>query len=43
MIMSAWTSRRDDRNFLIDIYSETCDLAKNFNLTIDLEFPSFLD
>ena len=41
MIMSAWTSRRDDRNFLIDIYSETCDLAKNFNLTIDLEFPSF--
>ena len=41
MIMSAWTPRRDDRNFLIDTYAETCDLAAPYGLTIDLEFPSF--
>ncbi len=41
MIMSAWTKRRDDRNFLLDIYAECCDLAAPFGLTVDLEFPSF--
>ena len=41
MIMSAWTKRRDDRNFLLDVYAETCDLAAPYGLTIDLEFPSF--
>ena len=41
MIMSAWTTRRDDRNFLLEVYGETCDLAAPFGLTIDLEFPSF--
>ena len=41
MIMSAWTKRRDDRNFILDIYSETCDLAAQFGITIDLEFPTF--
>ena len=41
MIMSAWTRRRDDRNFILDTYAETCDLAAPFGLTIDLEFPSF--
>jgi len=41
VIMSAWTKSRDDRNFLIDVYAETCDLAAPYGLTIDLEFPSF--
>lgn len=41
MIMSAWTPTRDDRNFLIDVYAETCDLAAGYGLTVDLEFPSF--
>lgn len=41
MIMSAWTTRRDDRNFLLDIYQETCNLAAPYGMTIDLEFPSF--
>jgi len=41
MIMSAWTTRRDDRNFLLDVYAETCDLAASYGLTIELEFPSF--
>lgn len=41
MIMSAWTTRRDDRNFLLDTYAETCDLAAPFGISIDLEFPSF--
>ncbi|MDG2405111.1 MAG: sugar phosphate isomerase/epimerase [Paracoccaceae bacterium] len=41
MIMSAWTKTRDDRNFLIDVYAETCDLARSFGITVDLEFPTF--
>lgn len=41
MIMSAWTPTRDDRNFLVEVYGETCDLAEPFGLTVDLEFPSF--
>ena len=41
MIMSAWTRTRDDRNFLIDTYAETCDLAAPYGLTVDLEFPTF--
>ncbi len=41
MIMSAWTKRRDDRNFLLDVYAETCDLAAPYGITVDLEFPSF--
>lgn len=41
MIMSAWTKSRDDRNFLVDIYAEACDLARPHDITVDLEFPSF--
>ena len=41
MIMSAWTPRRDDRNFILDTYAETCDLAAPVGITVDLEFPSF--
>lgn len=41
MIMSAWTPTRDDRNFLVDVYGETCDLAAPYGITVDLEFPSF--
>ena len=41
MIMSAWTKSRDDRNFLIDTYGETCDLAAPYGISVDLEFPSF--
>ena len=41
LIMSAWTKNRDDRNFLIDCYAETCDIAADYGLTVDLEFPSF--
>lgn len=41
MIMSAWTRDRTDRNFLIDCYSETCEIAAPYGLTVDLEFPSF--
>ncbi len=41
MIMSAWTNRRDDRDFLLEIYAESCDLAAPYGLTVDLEFPSF--
>ena len=41
MIMSAWTKKRDDRNFIIDVYAETCDLAAPYGITIDLEFPTF--
>jgi len=41
MIMSAWTQTRDDRNFLVEIYGETCDLAAQYGITVDLEFPTF--
>ena len=41
MIMSAWTTDRTDRNFLIDCYGETCDIAAQYGLSVDLEFPSF--
>jgi len=41
LIMSAWTQDRDDRNFLVDCYAETCDIAAQYGLTVDLEFPAF--
>ena len=41
MIMSAWTSTRSDRDFIIDCFSETCEIAAPYGLSIDLEFPSF--
>jgi sugar phosphate isomerase/epimerase len=41
LIMSAWTNDRNDRNFLVDCYGETCDIAAQYGLTVDLEFPSF--
>lgn len=41
VISSAWTTDRTDRNFLVERFSEICDLAKPFGLTVDLEFPSF--
>lgn len=41
MIISAWTNDRKDRDFLVDCYGETCDLAAQYGLTVDLEFPSF--
>lgn len=41
LIMSAWTKDRTDRNFLVDCYGETCDIAHQYGITVDLEFPSF--
>lgn len=41
VISSAWTADRNDRSFLIERFSEICDLAKPFGLTVNLEFPSF--
>lgn len=41
MIMSAWTKDRTDRNFIVDCYAETCDIAAPYGLSVDLEFPSF--
>lgn len=41
LVISAWTKSRDDRNFLVDCYAETCDIALQYGLTVDLEFPTF--
>jgi sugar phosphate isomerase/epimerase len=41
VISSAWTTRLDDRNFLIDSFAALCDLAAPLGLTVDFEFPSF--
>jgi sugar phosphate isomerase/epimerase len=41
VISSAWTKDQNDGNFLVERYSEICDLAASFGLTVDLEFPTF--
>ena len=41
VIASAWTNVRNDRDFIIDRFSEICDLAAPFGLTVNLEFPAF--
>ena len=41
LIASAWTTRRDDRNYVIDVYAAICDLAETYGLSVALEFPSF--
>ncbi|MGB1010218.1 MAG: sugar phosphate isomerase/epimerase family protein [Thiolinea sp.] len=41
LISSVWTSRNDDRNFVIDTFAALCDLAAQYDLTVALEFPTF--
>jgi sugar phosphate isomerase/epimerase len=41
VISSAWTTQKRDRAFIVDRFSEICDLAKPFDLTVNLEFPTF--
>jgi sugar phosphate isomerase/epimerase len=41
VISSAWTTDRTDRDFIVERYAEICDLAGPFDLTVDLEFPTF--
>lgn len=41
IISSAWTNDRTDRNFLVERYAKICELASPFNMTVDLEFPTF--
>lgn len=41
VISSAWTTDRSDRSFIIDRFAQICDLAKQFSLTVNLEFPTF--
>lgn len=40
-ISSAWTDVRNDRDFLVDSFSELCDLASPYGITVNLEFPAF--
>ena len=41
LITSAWTTNRDDRNYVIDTYADICDLADTYGLSVALEFPTF--
>jgi len=41
MITSAWTSGNKGVNFIVDRYAELCELAAQYNMTVDLEFPTF--
>ncbi len=41
VISSAWATDRMDSNFISERYMEICDLARPFDLTVDLEFPTF--
>ena len=40
VLSSVWTP---ERNFAIDCFGELCDLAKQFGLTVNLEFVTFAD
>lgn len=40
VLSSIWTP---DRNFAVERFAELCDLAKQFGLTVDLEFVTFAD
>lgn len=41
VISSAWTTDRNDRDFVVERYAEICDLAAPLGLTVELEFPTF--
>jgi len=41
VITSAWTTRQDDRAFLIDSFAILCEMAKPLGLTVNFEFPTF--
>lgn len=41
VICSAWTDVRNDRGFIVERFSEICELALPFGLTVNLEFPAF--
>ena len=41
LMASAWTLNRNNDNYLIDTYSEICDLAASYGISVALEFPTF--
>ena len=41
LIASAWTTRRDDRNFIVDSFAGICDIAERYGISVALEFPTF--
>ncbi|MCE5973076.1 sugar phosphate isomerase/epimerase [Sinirhodobacter sp. WL0062] len=41
VISSAWTDVRNDKGFIVDRFSEICDLAAQYGLTVNLEYPAF--
>ena len=41
VISSAWTDVRNDKGFVVDRFGEICDLAQQYGLTVNLEYPAF--
>ncbi len=41
LISSAWTTEKRDRAYIVDCFTEICDLAQPLDLTVNLEFPTF--
>ncbi len=41
MISSAWTSRTDDRDYVVEKFGEICDLGAKYGISVSLEYPSF--
>ena len=41
IISSAWTTEKRNRAYIVDRFIEICDLADSFELTVNLEFPTF--
>lgn len=41
MITSVWLSEPAERTYIVDQYGALCDIAYDYGLTVDLEFPTF--
>lgn len=41
VISSAWTDVRNDKGFIVERFGEICDLAAQYGLTVNLEYPAF--
>lgn len=41
LITSVWTSPETSRSYIVDKFSELCDLSKEYGFFVSLEYPSF--
>jgi len=41
LITSVWTKEDNNRSYIVDTFSELCELAKEYGFFVSLEYPSF--